>query len=205
MKKFALAASLALATAFAVPAVQADNHDAAAMAEAELQKNIIKLQLPTGVVTIQMRPDLAPKHVERIRTLANDGFYDGVVFHRVIEGFMAQAGDPTGTGTSGSKLPDLKAEFTDEPYLEGTLGMARTNNPDSANSQWFICFTDDSCSFLRGQYTVWGRVTEGMEHVNRIRRVQPGGFGGAPRNATPITKMRTADQFTMQTEEAANE
>ncbi|GAB5388846.1 MAG: peptidylprolyl isomerase [Alphaproteobacteria bacterium] len=193
LKTLALAAGLAISALVAAPAVHAEDTDTQAAA---MQQNMLKLQLPTGIVTIQMRPDLAPKHVERITTLANQGFYDGIIFHRVIDGFMAQAGDPTGTGTSGSDLPNLEAEFTDEPYLKGTVGMARTQDRNGANSQWFICFTDTSCSFLKGQYTVWGRVVSGMEHVNRIKKVQPGGFGTKPRGATPIIQMRTADQFT---------
>ncbi|MGH6729420.1 MAG: peptidylprolyl isomerase, partial [Sphingomicrobium sp.] len=109
-----------------------------------------------GDVVIKLRPDLAPDHVERITDLASSGFYDGVVFHRVIPGFMAQGGDPTGTGTSGSDKPNLKAEFSREPHVRGTCSMARTSNPDSANSQFFICF--DDAGFLDGQYTVWGNV-----------------------------------------------
>lgn len=121
-------------------------------------------------VVVKLRPDLAPKHVERIKTLAAQGFYNGVKWHRVMDGFMAQTGDPTGTGTGGSKLPDLPAEFTKEPYKRGTVGAARTQNPNSANSQFFICFTDNGCSFLTGQYTVWGQVVSGMEFVDKIKR-----------------------------------
>jgi peptidylprolyl isomerase len=124
-----------------------------------------------GDVVIKLRPDLEPRHVERIAGLARDGFYDGVVFHRVIPGFMAQGGDPTGTGTGGSDLPDLKAEFNDEPHVRGTCSMARTANPDSANSQFFICF--DDARFLDKQYTVWGNVVEGMENVDKIKRGEP--------------------------------
>lgn len=124
-----------------------------------------------GDVTIRLRPDLAPKHVERIAELANEGFYDEVVFHRVIPGFMAQGGDPTGTGTSGSSKPNLKQEFSAEPHVRGTCSMARTNNPDSANSQFFICF--DDARFLDRQYTVWGRVTSGMELVDKLKRGEP--------------------------------
>ena len=124
-----------------------------------------------GDVVIKLRPDLAPGHVERIAGLARDGFYDGVVFHRVIPGFMAQGGDPTGTGTGGSDLPDLKAEFNDEPHVRGTCSMARTANPDSANSQFFICF--DDARFLDKQYTVWGKVIEGMDNVDKIKRGEP--------------------------------
>ncbi|MFK7901526.1 MAG: peptidylprolyl isomerase [Nitratireductor sp.] len=128
----------------------------------------LNITLKDGVVEIQLRPDLAPNHVARMKKLASEGFYDGVVFHRVISGFMAQSGDPTGTGAGGSKLPDLKAEFNKEPFVRGTLGMARKGHPDSANSQWFIMF--DEASHLNGQYTVFGQVTKGMEFVDKIKR-----------------------------------
>src|SRR6185503_14440864 len=132
----------------------------------------LTLSLSTGGdVVIKLRPDLAPGHVERITELANSGVYDGVVFHRVIPGFMAQGGDPTGTGTSGSNLPNLKAEFSREPHVRGTASMARTSDPNSANSQFFICF--DDCRFLDGQYTVWGNVVEGMEHVDSLPKGEP--------------------------------
>ncbi len=131
----------------------------------------LTLVLDTGEVTIKLRPDLAPDHVERIATLANDGFYDGVVFHRVIDGFMAQGGDPTGTGMSGSKLPDLEAEFSRERHARGICSMARSQNPNSANSQFFICL--DDASFLDGQYTVWGEVTSGMEAVDALPKGEP--------------------------------
>ena len=132
----------------------------------------LTLSLSTGGdVVIKLRPDLAPGHVERITTLAKDGFYDGVLFHRVIPGFMAQGGDPTGTGTGGSKLPDLKAEFSSAPHVRGTCSMARTPNPNSANSQFFICFGD--ASFLDRQYTVWGEVESGMEHVDALPKGEP--------------------------------
>ncbi|WP_293940221.1 peptidylprolyl isomerase [Sphingomonas sp.] len=135
-----------------------------------------------GDVVIKLRPDLAPGHVERIATLAREGFYDGVKFHRVIPGFMAQGGDPTGTGMSGSKLPDLKAEFSAEPHVRGTCSMARTANPDSANSQFFICF--DDASFLDKQYTVWGNVESGMEHVDALPKGEPPREPGTIVNAT---------------------
>ena len=125
----------------------------------------------TGDVVIKLRPDLAPGHVERITELASEGFYDGVVFHRVIPGFMAQGGDPTGTGTSGSSKPNLKAEFSKEPHVRGVCSMARTANPDSANSQFFICF--DDARFLDNQYTVWGQVESGMEHVDALPKGEP--------------------------------
>src|SRR3954451_11742902 len=134
-------------------------------------EDTLKLELSTGPVTIKLRPDLAPGHVERIRELAQEGFYDGVVFHRVIPGFMAQGGDPTGTGMSGSSKPNLKAEFSSAPHVRGVASMARSQNPDSANSQFFICF--DNARFLDGQYTVWGEVTEGMEHVDALPKGEP--------------------------------
>jgi cyclophilin family peptidyl-prolyl cis-trans isomerase len=134
-------------------------------------ENTLILETTKGRVVIALRPDLAPNHVERIKTLARQGFYDGVPFHRVIEGFMAQTGDPTGTGTGGSDLPDLKAEFNREPHVRGTVSMARTNAPHSANSQFFICF--DDAGFLDNQYTVWGNVVEGMDNVDQIKRGEP--------------------------------
>ena len=124
-----------------------------------------------GDVVIKLRPDLAPGHVERIKTLTESGFYDGVLFHRVIPGFMAQGGDPTGRGTGGSDLPNLKAEFSREPHVRGTCSMARTPDPNSANSQFFICL--DDARFLDGQYTVWGEVVEGMEHVDALPKGEP--------------------------------
>ena len=127
--------------------------------------------LETGDVVIKLRPDLAPGHVARITELANEGFYDGVVFHRVIDDFMAQGGDPTGTGMGGSDKPDLQAEFSKEPHVRGTCSMARTSYPHSANSQFFICFGDTG--FLDGQYTVWGQVESGMEHVDALPKGEP--------------------------------
>ena len=126
------------------------------------------LDLKDGPVKIKLRPDLAPNHVERIKTLAGQGFYDGVVFHRVIPGFMAQSGDPTGTGTGGSDLPDLKAEFSSEAHKRGTVSAARSGNPNSANSQFYICF--DNAPWLDRQYTVWGEVVEGMDNVDKIKK-----------------------------------
>lgn len=133
-------------------------------------QNLI-FQLEDGDVVIKLRDDLAPRHVERIMELASEGFYDGVVFHRVIDGFMAQGGDPTGRGTGGSDKPDLNAEFSNEPHLRGVCSMARTNDPNSANSQFFICF--DDATFLDGQYTVWGEVVSGMEHVDALPKGEP--------------------------------
>ncbi|WP_299344324.1 peptidylprolyl isomerase [uncultured Maritalea sp.] len=129
---------------------------------------MLQLELKTGDVLLELRPDLAPLHVARLESLAKDGFYNGIVFHRVIDGFMAQTGDPTGTGMGGSDLPDLPAEFTDTPYQCGTIGMARSQNPDSANSQFFITF--DDANFLDGQYTVLGFVRDGMEHIHQIKK-----------------------------------
>jgi peptidylprolyl isomerase len=132
----------------------------------------LTLTLSTGGdVVIRLRPDLAPGHVERIAKLAGGGFYDGVVFHRVIPGFMAQGGDPTGTGSGGSQEPDLKAEFNSEPHVRGTCSMARTNQPNTANSQFFICF--DDARFLDRQYTVWGQVESGMEYVDKLPVGEP--------------------------------
>ena len=147
--------------------------------------NTLTLTLDSGGdVVIKLRPDLAPGHVERITTLAKDGFYDGVVFHRVIPGFMAQGGDPTGTGMGGSKLPDIKAEFSREKHIRGVCSMARSSNPNSANSQFFICF--DDATFLDGQYTVWGEVTSGMEHVDALPKGEP------PRTPGKIVKATVA-------------
>jgi len=129
------------------------------------------MTLDSGPVTIELRPDLAPGHVERIKELAREGFYDGVVFHRVIDGFMAQGGDPTGTGSGGSDKPNLKAEFSKEPHVRGVCSMARTSNPNTANSQFFICL--DDATFLDGQYTVWGEVQSGMEHVDALPVGEP--------------------------------
>jgi len=139
-------------------------------------ENTLLIEIEHGTVTIKLRPDLAPLHVERIKTLAQQGFYDNVPFHRVIEGFMAQGGDPTGTGTGGSELPDLPAEFSEPSrarFLRGVCGMARTSNPDSANSQFFIMLAP--IPSLDGQYTIWGEVTGGMDAVDKIKR----GSGGS--------------------------
>ena len=133
-----------------------------------------------GDVVIKLRPDLAPGHVERIKELASEGFYDGVVFHRVIPGFMAQGGDPTGTGMGSSEKPDLKAEFNTAPHVRGVCSMARSSNPNSANSQFFICF--DDARFLDQQYTVWGEVISGMEHVDALPKGEP------PRSPGKIAK-----------------
>ena len=143
-------------------------------------ENTLFLDLKSGRVTIQLRPDLAPKHVERVKMLAREGFYDGTPFHRVIDGFMAQGGDPTGTGTSGSKYGNLPAEFSrTAKFVRGTVGAARTGDPNSANSQFYIMFAP--APHLDGQYTVWGQVTEGMEHIDQIKR----GSGGSGSVSNP--------------------
>lgn len=134
-------------------------------------ENTLILDTTKGKVVIELLPELAPNHVARIKELASSGFYDGIVFHRVIDGFMAQVGCPHGTGTGGSDLPDLKQEFNAEPHVRGICSMARTQNPNSANSQFFICFSD--ARFLDKQYTVWGRVIEGMENVDQLKRGEP--------------------------------
>lgn len=141
------------------------------MADANDPENTILMQTSQGDVTIKLRPDLAPNHVTRIKELAREGFYDGIVFHRVIDGFMAQVGCPHGTGTGGSDKPDLGQEFNEEKHVRGTCSMARAASPDSANSQFFICF--DDAPFLNRQYTVWGEVVDGMENVDKIKRGEP--------------------------------
>ena len=133
--------------------------------------NILTLETTKGTVVVRMRPDLAPNHVAHIKRLVNEKFYDGVVFHRVIDGFMAQTGCPNGTGAGGSKYPNLKAEFNAESHVRGVVSMARASSPDSANSQFFICFGD--ANFLDGKYTVWGEVISGMENVDKIKRGEP--------------------------------
>ena len=147
-------------------------------------ENTLVMELESGPVTIKLRPDLAPQHVARIKDLPREGFYDGVVFHRVIPGFMAQGGDPTGTGASGSDKPNLPAEFSKQPHVRGVCSMARTANPNSANSQFFICF--DDATFLDGQYTVWGEVTEGMDLVDGLPKGEP------PRSPGQIVSMKVA-------------
>jgi len=147
-------------------------------------ENTLIMTLESGPVVIDLRPDLAPGHVDRIKELAREGFYDGVVFHRVIPGFMAQGGDPTGTGGGGSKKPNLKSEFSAEPHARGVCSMARTSNPHSANSQFFICL--DDATFLDNQYTVWGVVREGMENVDALPKGEP------PRSPGKIVSMKVA-------------
>ena len=152
---------LALVFALTISSLYAANRD-----------NLLYLYLKDGRVVIELRPDLAPKHVERIKTLVKEGFYNGLAFHRVIKGFMAQTGAPKGDGTGGSKYADVPAEFTPPPFTRGTVGAARSGNPNSANSQFFICFEDSP--HLNGSYTVWGQVIEGMQYVDRIKNGNKG-------------------------------
>ena len=151
---------------------------------AQDMENTLYLDTQYGRTVIKLRPDLAPNHVERIKTLTRKGFYDGLKFHRVIDGFMAQTGDPLGNGTGGSDLPDLKAEFNPRPFERGVVGMARSQSPDSANSQFFIMYAD--APWLNGQYTVWGEVTDGMEFIDKINKGEP------PANPDVIVKMQVA-------------
>jgi len=165
---------LAVGVAMSRPAVAADPLD-----------NVVLLDLKGGRVTILLRPDLAPQHVERVKKLVREGFYDGIVFHRVIPGFMAQTGDPTGTGTGGSKYPDVPAEFSTKATFErGTVGAARSSDPNSANSQFFIDL--DAAPFLNGKYTIWGQVIAGMDAVDKIKPGEP------PSNPDKIVKMQVA-------------
>lgn len=154
-------------------------------------QNTIVIELKDGNVLIELLPKVAPKHVERIKTLVKQKFYDGIVFHRVIDGFMAQTGDPTGTGMGGSKLPNLKAEFSDEPHIRATLSMARAASPDSANSQFFIVTKDSR--FLDRQYTVWGRVISGMEIVDKIKKGDQN-FNGEVKNPDKMIKVYLASE-----------
>ena len=158
------------------------------MAAIKDPENTLIMDTTQGKVVIALRPDLAPKHVERIKTLAREGFYDGIVFHRVIEGFMAQTGCPQGTGTGGSKLGNLPAEFSAEPHVRGVCSMARSQAPNSANSQFFIVF--DDATFLDKKYTVWGQVIEGMENVDKIKRGEP------VRDPDRMTSVRVAADVT---------
>ncbi|WP_354502882.1 peptidylprolyl isomerase [Limibacillus sp. MBR-115] len=150
-------------------------------------ENTLVLELKDGKVLIEMLPEVAPNHVARIKELTREGFYDGIVFHRVMEGFMAQSGDPTGTGTGGSGV-NIGAEFSNEPFSRGTAGMARAQHPDSADSQFFITFAD--ASFLNGQYTVWGRVVDGMEYVDNIKKAPAGRQSGAVDDPDKIVSMK---------------
>lgn len=151
--------------------------------------DVVYLDTKDGRITIKLRPDLAPKHVAQVKTLVKNGFYDGIVFHRVIDGFMAQTGDPTGTGTGGSELPDIPAEFSKEPFKRGTVGMARSQNPNSANSQFFIMFGPGD--FLNGQYTVLGEVTDGMDVVDAIKKGDSAA-NGKVNDPDKIVKMQLA-------------
>jgi peptidylprolyl isomerase len=163
---------------------------AAMPASAADPENTLYMNLQYGRVVIELRPDLAPNHVARIKELTRQGFYDGIVFHRVIPGFMAQTGDPTGTGSGGSGQ-NIAAEFSQEPHVRGTVSMARTPDPDSADSQFFICFAD--ATFLDGQYTVWGKVVEGMEFVDRIAKGDEANNGIVPEaQRDRIVKMQVA-------------
>ncbi|MFN6956495.1 MAG: peptidylprolyl isomerase [Acetobacteraceae bacterium] len=182
-----LTATLAATGAFMSDAT---TNDAAAQGTPD-PENLLVFTIPHGDVRIQLLPELAPRHVERIKLLTREGFYDGTPFHRVIEGFMAQGGDPTGTGTGGSRHPNLPAEFSPPSrarFLRGTCGMARTNDPNSANSQFFIMFAP--APFLDGQYTIWGRVISGMEAVDRIRR--GAGQSGMVQNPDRLVRARVA-------------
>lgn len=161
---------------------------AATSAKAADPDNTLVIELSSGGrVLIELYPDVAPKHVARVKQLAHDGFYDGIIFHRVIPGFMAQTGDPTGTGTGGSGKGNIMAEFNKKPFERGTVGAARSQNPNSADSQFFICFA--SAPHLNGQYTVWGKVIEGMENVDKIAVGEP------PANPTKMTKVRLLSEL----------
>ncbi|HZH11894.1 MAG TPA: peptidylprolyl isomerase [Microvirga sp.] len=178
MKRLLAASVLVLAGLVPAFAQQADD-----------PQNTVYLDTKDGRITIRLRPDLAPKHVEQIKTLTKQGFYNGVVFHRVIEGFMAQTGDPTGTGTGKSKLPDVPAEFTKTQYKRGSVGMARSANPNSANSQFFICY--EGCGPLTGQYTLFGEVVSGMDVADKIKKGDPAA-NGMVSNPDKIVKMQLA-------------
>lgn len=167
-------------------------------AKAADPENTLLMEVSSGgTVVMELKPDLAPKHVERLKKLTREGFYDNIIFHRVIDGFMAQTGDPTGTGRGGSEYGDLPAEFNDTNFGRGTVGMARAGHPDSANSQFFICFED--CSFLNGQYTVFAQVTEGMEHVDAIQKGEP------PANPDKIVSMKIQADMEEKKEAVATE
>ncbi len=174
---FALALMLAAASPTAAQDPKAD------------PQNTVYLDTKDGRITIRLRPDLAPKHVEQIKTLTKQGFYDGIVFHRVIPGFMAQTGDPTGTGTGGSKLPNIPAEFTQTPFKRGSVGMARSSSPNSANSQFFLCY--EGCGSLTGQYTLFGEVVSGMDVVDKIKKGSAADNGQVA-NPDKIVKMQLA-------------
>jgi peptidylprolyl isomerase len=174
------AAAATLAAAFAAPALAQGAAD---------PQNTLYLETKDGRITIRLRPDLAPKHVAQIKALVKRGFYDGLTFHRVIEGFMAQTGDPRGNGTGGSDLPNIPAEFSATPFKRGTVGMARSSDPNSANSQFFICFGD--ASFLNNQYTVVGEVTSGLDVLDKVKKGSSA-QNGAVSNPDKIVRMRLA-------------
>ncbi len=178
MKRLLAAGAIVLAGL--VPAVAQQAND---------PQNTVYLDTKDGRITIRLRPDLAPKHVEQIKTLTKQGFYNGVPFHRVIEGFMAQTGDPTGTGTGKSDLPNIPAEFTQTPYKRGSVGMARSQSPNSANSQFFICY--EGCGPLTGQYTVFGEVVAGMDVADKIKKGNAAA-NGVVTNPDKIVKMQLA-------------
>ncbi len=185
-RSFAARSVAGLAATFAMGTIMSETADAQPTLDPE---NTLYMDLKGGRVVIQLLPDLAPMHVARVKELARKGFYNNTPFHRVIEGFMAQGGDPTGTGTSGSDLPDLKAEFTTKKrFLRGTVGAARTSNPDSANSQFYIMFAP--APNLDGQYTIWGQVVSGMEYVDAIKR--GAGGSGSVTNPDRIVKVQVA-------------
>ncbi len=182
-----LTVRLAVAALSMLAVTSASFAQAPAAAPAADPANTLVLELKSGKVMIQLRPDLAPKHVERIKTLSKQGFYNGLKFHRVIKEFMAQTGDPTGTGSGGSKLGNVVAEFSKtEAFRRGSIGAARTDNPDSADSQFFICFTDFGCAGLNGKYTIWGKVMAGMQYVDTIA------IGEPPSSPDTIIKMYLA-------------
>lgn len=169
-----------------------------ALNSAALASDTLNMEVSTGgTVVIELATDIAPKHVEQIKKLVSEGFYDNVIFHRVISGFMAQTGDQTGTGMGGSKYPNIPAEFSQTEYKRGTVGMARSASPDSANSQFFICFSDTGCSFLKGQYTVVGQVTSGMELIDKVAVGEP------PAAPDKIVKMTLAGAAAAAPAEAA--
>lgn len=173
--------------AIGILAMTISANDAGAAADPE---NVLVLELKDGIVRIELLPDLAPQHVEQIKALTRRGFYDGIVFHRVIDGFMAQTGDPTGTGRGGSDLPDLPAEFSAEPFERGVVGMARSQSPNSGNSQFFITLAP--ARFLDKQYTVWARVIDGMEYVDMIKKAPRGDQSGTVRDPDKIISLRVA-------------
>ncbi len=181
-----LALFMAMATTFFAFATETKENAMVEQQQSYDPENTLVIELKDGKVYIELLEDKAPNHVARIKELASDGFYDGIVFHRVIDGFMAQTGDPTGTGTGGSDKPDLKAEFNDVNHIRGTASMARSMNPHSANSQFFICF--EAAPHLDGQYTAWGQVLEGMEYIDNIKKGDP--YSGEVADPDKMIKVR---------------